>query len=86
MRAANHVDIFRQLVVGGDPRTRRAVLAHRCEVVLDIDERVAWYVAAFNFVRNLPQNVVAEDKSEKIKRLRTLHERLRHLKQSDRNA
>ncbi len=59
---------------------------NRADAVLPICERVAWYVAAFNFVTNLPRNVAAEDKSEKIKQVRTLQARLRHSKQSDRNA
>jgi len=59
---------------------------NRTDAVLPIGERVAWYVAAFNFVRDLPQKVTPEDKSEKIAQVRTLQTRLRHLKQSDRNA
>ena len=59
---------------------------NRADTVLTMDERVAWYVAAFNFVRNLPQKVVIEDKSEKIKQVRNLQARLRHLKLSDRDA
>ena len=59
---------------------------NRADTVLTMDERVAWYVAAFNFVRNLPQKVVIEDKSEKIKQVRNLQARLRHLKQRDRDA
>ena len=59
---------------------------NRPDVLLSVDERIAWYVAAFDFVRNLPQKVVTQDKLEKIKHVRTLQARLRHLKQSDRDA
>jgi len=60
--------------------------SNRADAVLTIGERVAWYVAAFNFVRNLPQKVATEDKSEKIEQVRTLQARLRYLKQGERNA
>jgi len=59
---------------------------NRPDAVLTIDERIAWYVAAFDFVKNLPQKVVTQDKLEKIEHVRNLQARLRHLKQSDRDA
>jgi hypothetical protein len=53
---------------------------------ISVEERIAWYAAAFDFVRRLPGGGKRADLQDKIDRIRNLHAHLKHLSQSGRNA
>ena len=46
---------------------------------LTVDERIAWYVSAFDFARALPARSAITDLSEKANEIRRLHARLKYL-------
>ena len=59
---------------------------NRHDDLLTLPERVAWYVAAFDFVKNSLATPITSDKREKANLVRHVHARLKFLKRNDRNA
>jgi hypothetical protein len=58
----------------------------RVDALLTTDERVSWYAAAFDFVQDLPAPAMIRDMPAKVDQVRDMHERLKHLNRSDRDA
>ena len=54
--------------------------------ILTLDQRVAWYAAAFELARMLPSNATPRDIAAKANEIRTLRSRLKHLGHGNRNV
>jgi len=53
----------------------------RPEAPLTLDERIDWYLSAFEFARGLP-TIISKDMAEKADRIRQLHTRLKDLRRN----
>jgi hypothetical protein len=53
---------------------------------LVLDQRIAWYAAAFDLSRKLPSSAAPKDIHEKVAAVHKLHTRLKHLLSQSRHV